>query len=89
MRAYEHRRAYEIRVELVDKLGGRCAKCGRKDCLEFNHIYERTWQHYQFNMYQRMLKIRKEVELNLIDLLCRSCNAVYRPRPVTESAVPF
>jgi len=85
MRPYEHRRAIEIREQLMAELGGKCAKCGQddEDYLEFNHKYTRTWRANRFNMYQRMLKLRKEAAQGLINLLCRPCNAAFRPAPIT------
>lgn len=79
MRPYEHKRAQEIRQELITLLGKKCAECGSKRKLEFNHVYNRTWTANHYNMYQRMLKIRKETQAGIINLLCRTCNAAYRP----------
>lgn len=89
MKPYEICRAYAIRRELIKTLGGECAECGSKRKLEINHIFERTWKANRFNMYQRMLKYRKEAELGIVNLLCESCNKCYRPLPLTNSVTPF
>jgi hypothetical protein len=89
MRDYERRRADQIRAHLLIALGNRCALCGSKRHLEFNHLFRRAWSPNRFNRYQRLLRYRRESDLGLINLLCRSCNASFRPLPITDSHVPF
>jgi len=79
MKPYELARADAIRSELLAALGSRCAICGSKRKPEFNHIYGCEWQHNKLNRYQRLLRYRKEAALGLLNILCRSHNAAYRP----------
>ena len=75
--------ADRIRNQLIEIYGGKCAQCGAsKDevHLEINHIYGRKWKVRTLNRYNRFLRYRKEAREGRINLLCKDCNAVWRPR---------
>jgi len=73
--------ARKIRVDVLDKLGGVCVKCGcnNKAALEINHIngggsVERKKQkHNTKGFYLDILKGRRTT--NDIELTCKICNS--------------
>lgn len=70
MELYHRRRA-----ELIEQLGGKCAKCGSTDKLEFDHWPRAcTWAHNKKNPWQRMKIYMEEAAKGMIRLLCRRCN---------------
>ncbi len=68
-------RAREMRRDLIAKLGGKCADCGTKHDLVFDHIYGKDWQANKLNRYHRMLIYVREEKEGKIQLLCKSCNS--------------
>lgn len=81
-------RATSLRKERIDllkrlllqHLGGCCAHCGTTRRLEVNHIDGTTWVQRPLGREQRWLRYLDEVRSGVrINLLCRSCNAAYRP----------
>ena len=67
--------ADEKREELIKTLGGKCAKCGTRSHLEFDHPNGRDWEPSKHSRWQRIINYRREAELGQIRLLCLSCNA--------------
>ena len=64
----------EKRQELIDKLGGECEECGKKENLHFHHVNpieiadrEGGWQH----LYMIMENLENGVE---IELRCKQCH---------------
>lgn len=78
------RRANQLKQQLIEHLGGCCEECGCTTCLQINHIYGRTWTPRQLTHYRRVLRYWQEArhEPPLINLLCETHNAVYRPLPM-------
>lgn len=75
--------ADRIREQLLDIYGRACAECGAtadETHLEINHIYGRDWKIRDLNRYQRYLRYRHEAKQGRINLLCPSCNCVWKPR---------
>lgn len=82
-RLWRIQRANAIRTQLIEQLGGECAECGSTENLQINHIYQRSWKPRTLTHYRRILRYRQEAADGLVNLLCESCNAVYRPLPLS------
>ncbi|MDE2103428.1 MAG: hypothetical protein KGL39_39670 [Patescibacteria group bacterium] len=72
--------ARKIRAELIDRLGGKCALCNETDPtkLQFDHINGRAYNPNQLSYGARLKRYEREAELNLLRLLCESCNLAER-----------
>lgn len=68
------------RAALIAKLGGRCAKCGGRWRLEFNHPKGRDWDPARLNQRSRIARYEREAARGLVDLGCRRCNAGFDPK---------
>jgi 5-methylcytosine-specific restriction endonuclease McrA len=82
------RRAKEIKAELIEKLGGKCMKCGGEEALEFDHLFQRTWICRSINIYRRYLRYKKEAAEGSLQLLCSTCNKQKGeppPRPLADN----
>ena len=68
--------ARQIRLDLLAKHGNRCAKCGATDldALEFDHIHGVRYRHNEMSYLARMIRYRREDELEQIRVLCGPCN---------------
>lgn len=72
-REYNLARYYALKAEAIQKLGGKCVKCGSLENLQLDHIDARTKQ----NKGQPLLNYSKDkisAELSKCQLLCRSCH---------------
>jgi hypothetical protein len=78
-RCWTSSRANQLKSELLDHLGRRCAECGSITDLEINHIYGRDWKVRKVTHYRRVLRYWKEAREGLVNLLCKSCNSAYKP----------
>lgn len=72
---YEHNRYAKRRTSAIEKLGGRCVRCGATDVdnLEFDHIDETT----KFANMSDIFRMRQELidaELAKCQLLCHDCH---------------
>lgn len=80
--AVRRRRLYRrLRKQLVRDMGGRCAACGYRWRLEFNHLYLRTWWSAKTSRLQRLRNYRREWREGLLNLLCTRCNKKPENRP--------
>ena len=82
--AYRKQRLYEIRVRLINELGGKCTKCGmvhdgmNTPAFDFHHIDPST---KEFNV--NMASINKyslekiSEETKKCELLCSNCHRIY------------
>lgn len=71
-----------IREELFTMLGPNCARCGcdlNTTAWEVNHIAPRDWRSRETGSYNRWLRYRREAQARRVNLMCKDCNAVYRP----------
>jgi hypothetical protein len=73
IKSRNRRAAYRRR--LIEKLGGRCEKCGRTENLEPHHKTPRTWASREKWAMTRLLIYLKEADSGAVGLLCRGCNA--------------
>jgi hypothetical protein len=81
-------RAAEIKTHLINALGDRCDLCGSGEALEIDHVDGRKWRLSSVSSHRRWKRSLEEFENGVrLRLLCRSCNASYRP-PTYEEA-PF
>jgi 5-methylcytosine-specific restriction endonuclease McrA len=80
--AWESARADKLRAKLFELLGGCCAECGDTFQLEINHIYSRSWRPNKLSKYRRNLRYLREAREGLVNLLCKTHNASYRPLPL-------
>ena len=72
-REYNLARVTERRNLWLARLGGKCAKCGSTEQLEFDHIDPSTKEYHPTNLWTR----REETvvaELAKCQLLCNSCH---------------
>lgn len=67
--------AWQRRIELINKLGNKCVKCGSQSRLELDHINGRDWKPSEFNRWARVARYEKEAAQGLLQVLCRHCNA--------------
>lgn len=79
------RRKAEVLALLAGPEGPKCSLCGRKDRLEPDHIYGRTWSPRKIAAGTRWRKYLEDARAGLLRLLCRSCNAKYRPAPQDQA----
>lgn len=69
-----------LKKMLIQALGGKCVHCGRVRRLEINHIDGTTWVQRQLNSYDRWMRYVKEYREGIrLNILCRKCNAGWRP----------
>lgn len=62
------------RLELIEKLGGKCELCFKKTNLEFDHPNGRDWRPEKKSRWMRMIIYAREAAAGLIRLLCKGCN---------------
>ena len=67
--------AYEQRRALIEKLGGKCAKCGSIKRLEIDHVNGRSYRLSALSRWQRVIIYKREAEAGLLRVLCRPCDA--------------
>lgn len=72
-REYSKNYYYKRKHELFDKLGGKCAKCGSTEHLEFDHIDP---ENKSFNISKLLNHSKNAVdeELSKCQLLCHDCH---------------
>ena len=75
MREYLKRRHHERRAKAVEKLGGKCARCGSAENLEFDHI-DRTKKSISIERMWLVSQERHDAELAKCQLLCDSCHTI-------------
>lgn len=67
----------KMRSALIESLGGKCAKCGATEALEFDHPWRRTWVARNVYCAQRLRIYQQEAAQGLLRLLCSKCNKLY------------
>lgn len=69
-------RAKQIREELLDKLGAKCAlcPCSDRDQLQFDHEHGSDWVLNKLSYLQRMNLYLREYAEKKLRLLCKKCN---------------
>ena len=73
-KVYLKKRYYKALSESIEKLGGKCVKCGATERLEFDHIHPKD---KSFEITKRLLMGDKEKfqeELDKCQLLCYDCH---------------
>lgn len=78
--AYWRDKAQTLREKIVNLLGGKCVNCNYKRQLrklELDHIKAetRTWEACKFSQMGRARRYWKDYQNNLLQVLCRKCNA--------------
>jgi hypothetical protein len=82
--AYQTARAHLIRSWIFEIIGRQCAECGTTEGpMEVNHIYRREYSIKRLSVYKRTLRYWRDVQRGLCNCLCRSCNANWRPKPIS------
>lgn len=74
-REYNIRRYHRIFAELIEEMGGKCAKCGSGSELHFDHI-DRSSKSFDISTgitSRKMLIVREEMKK--CQLLCRTCHS--------------
>lgn len=72
-RDYKRRRHAEMMEEFRQLLGGRCARCGSADGLEFDHIDRRT-KLFDIASFTTRKRATLLAELSKCQLLCSACH---------------
>ena len=73
-RNHKKKRYYETLSESMEKLGGKCVKCGATERLQFDHIYPKD---KSFEITRKLLMGDREKfqeELDKCQLLCYDCH---------------
>ena len=73
--AYYVELAWDRRQALIRQLGGKCARCGAEDNLEFDHPRGRPWNMGSKNQMSRMTQYQRDADAGNLQLLCKPCNA--------------
>lgn len=68
-------RYYQRRLDLIQKLGGKCVECGYKKRLELDHINGRDWEPSKKSRWTRIARYEREAKEGKLQVLCRWCNA--------------
>lgn len=69
-----------LRDMLIEALGNICAKCFSGEDLEINHLDGCTWDQRPVGRAARILRYVREYRAGVrLNVLCRSCNASFRP----------
>lgn len=63
------------RDALREKLGNRCAICGWKIGLEFDHPHGRSYEPRLLSSHTRIARYELDAAAGNLRLLCRECNA--------------
>ncbi len=66
--------AQRKRLELIERLGGKCVKCGATEDLEIDHIDGRTWDSKAYSQKGRVIRYWREFAEGLLQVLCGPCN---------------
>lgn len=74
MREYVAKRYKRLRSEWIEKLGGRCAACGSKSSLEFDHIDASQKRYSIAKILSTHSKQKVEEEMAKCQLLCTDCH---------------
>ena len=73
--------AKDIRIVAIEKLGGKCTKCGYSDirALQIDHVYGGgTRELYQLGRRKMYQKVIDEAESGNYQVLCCNCNWIKR-----------
>lgn len=73
--AYKAWWAQSRREQLIERLSGCCALCGRRRLLEIDHPQGRNWEPRETSQEQRVRIYLREAAKGLIRVLCKKCNA--------------
>lgn len=67
-------RARKSRTELLFALGGKCARCPRADCLEFDCVLPQGPQHHHMPAPERMRFYWRQHCRGNLQVLCATCH---------------
>ena len=66
--------AHARRAWLINRLGGLCVSCGKKDDLQFDHVHNDGFLDRTLGFCDRMRRYLTLHRLGRLQLLCGSCN---------------
>ncbi|WCS70043.1 hypothetical protein Goe27_01650 [Bacillus phage vB_BsuM-Goe27] len=82
--AYRKKRAYDIRVKLIESLGSKCVKCGldhdgtNTPAFDFHHRDPSTKEfNVNMNSINRFSLEKLKAETNKCELLCSNCHRIH------------
>lgn len=64
----------QLRLKLVEILGGRCVDCGGRTCLEFDSLADDAGEHHNFGSLKRMTFYLSLAETGRVQLRCSDCH---------------
>lgn len=82
-RNYSRNYYHVRRNELVQKLGGKCVKCGSTENLEFDHINAND-KDFDIGKLLNRSKQKTDIELQKCQLLCRNCHIEKSKKDISE-----
>lgn len=71
--------AVKERAALIQRLGGKCVKCGIKKRLEVDHINGKQWVAFRVASDTRVRRYLREEKEGLLQVLCKFCNSCKYP----------
>lgn len=83
MAQYMADRYYRRRAEYIEKLGGKCVRCGSEDNLEFDHINADEKSFDVGKALPGMNKAKLDLEMAKCQLLCGDCHL---PKSILDRA---
>lgn len=66
--------AKRARLQLIEKLGGKCVRCGAVKKLEIDHIIPRDYKIEKYGSDRRISIYRREAAEGKLQVLCAVCN---------------
>jgi 5-methylcytosine-specific restriction endonuclease McrA len=73
MKSYMLKRYHERREKAIEKLGGKCTKCGSSDGLQFDHV-DPTTKKFSIGTLSSINEDAFNKEVDKCQLLCDSCH---------------
>ncbi len=74
MRKYLLDKYYRRKQTAVEALGGKCARCGGIESLEFDHVDRSTKEYTLGHSFATLAETKLQAELLKCQLLCRECH---------------
>ena len=80
--------ARNLKAELTQQIGGKCALCSSTTSLQFDHIHGRDYDAKALSYSARLARYKREAAAGLLRLLCETCNLAVRKTNDAGQFVP-